>query len=131
MLRRNDTPTRILIVDDNREFIRALMCLLNADARFHVVGYALSGRGGLSLATELAPDVALIDFDMPGMSGFETIGCLREAGQKMRTVILSGHEEREYAYRAVLAGADAFVAKHRVTEDLLPLLEQLATSGFK
>ena len=96
-----------------------------------MVGYALSGPGGLSLATKLAPDVAIIDFDMPGMSGFETIGRLKEAGQRVRTVILSGHEEREYAYRAVLAGADAFVAKHRVAEDLLPLLAQLATTGAK
>ena len=119
-------PTRILLVDDNADFARALKVLLDTDPRFHVVGWANSGRTGLDLIPTLEPDIALIDFDMPRMTGLEVIAAVKRDAPAVRTVLVSAHAEREYAYRALLAGADGCVAKHRVTDDLFPLLEQLA-----
>ena len=116
----------MLLVDDNSTFIRAMTTLRETYRPFQVIGAMLSGIEGFRLAIELAPDIALLDFDRADRTGVETIGYLKRAAPPLRTIILSRHDEHEYASSALLAGGDRIVAKHRATEDLLPPLKQLA-----
>jgi DNA-binding NarL/FixJ family response regulator len=114
---------RLLIVDDSIEMLRILTMYLQADGAHQVVGQALHGRDAVDLALELRPDVVLVDFDMPHMNGLETVRRLKEAIPDLKAIVVSGHDLQEYRRESLLAGADAFVTKRLLEEDLLPRLQ--------
>jgi DNA-binding NarL/FixJ family response regulator len=114
---------RLLIVDDSIEMLRILTGYLQGDGAHQVVGQALHGRDAVDLALELRPDVALVDFDMPDMNGVETVRRLKEAIPDLKVIVVSGHDLQEYGRESLRAGADAFVTKRLLEEDLLPRLQ--------
>jgi DNA-binding NarL/FixJ family response regulator len=114
---------RLLIVDDSIEMLRILTGYLQGDGAHQVVGQALHGRDAVDLALELRPDVVLVDFDMPHMSGIETVRRLKDAIPDLKVIVVSGHDQEEYRRESLRAGADAFVTKRLLEEDLLPLLQ--------
>jgi DNA-binding NarL/FixJ family response regulator len=116
---------RILLVDDNIEFLTVLGAFLEAEGRHEVVGKALCGREALKMAQQVAPDVAIVDYDMPDLDGPETVRRMKRAAPEIRTVMISGFLEHEYAGSSLRAGADGFVAKHRIEEELLSVLQSL------
>ena len=113
-------PTvRVVIADDHRLFAEALEAILDSEARLQVVGRATDGREAVERARELRPDVVLLDISMPVMDGFEATRQIRASGSTARIVVLTGSDSRADVVRAQNAGADAFVAKARITSDLL------------
>ncbi|MBI2511459.1 MAG: response regulator transcription factor [Opitutae bacterium] len=100
---------RVLIVDDDEEARRALTTLLRA------LGYATdeaaNGREGLARIAAAAPDVLLLDIDMPEMNGWQVLAALRERNYAGATIVLTGADTTEDAVRALTAGADDFLAK--------------------
>lgn len=114
---------RLLIVDDSIEMLRILTLYLEGDGAHQVVGQALHGRDAVDLALELRPDFVLVDFDMPHMNGIETVRRLKEAIPDLKVIVISGHDLQEYGHESLRAGADAFVSKRLLDEDLLPLLQ--------
>lgn len=119
---------RILLVDDNIEFLTVLGRFLEADGRHEVVGKALGGREGLRMAQELDPDVAIVDYDMPGIDGPETVRRMKREAPGIRTVVITGLLEHEYAGPSLQAGADRFLAKHKI-EELLSFLQSLTEAA--
>ncbi len=69
------------------------------------MGSALCGADALQMVDRMRPDVLLLDFRMPGMSGVETLRALKSAGSSARAIILTNYETDEDIYRAVQAGA--------------------------
>jgi len=112
--------TRVLIADDERLFAEALELILAADERIQVIGRAHSGSEAIALASELAPDVVLMDLSMPGLSGFEAIEAIVGERPGCRVVVLSGSADPDDIAQAERAGATSYLTKERIADDLVP-----------
>jgi len=116
---------RAILVDDYPPFLAALAALLRSQSAIEVVGQAHSGTDGLKLVAELDPDLVLVDYSMPDMDGITVTRLLKAGARPPKVVIVTSHAEPEYKELALHAGADGFVVKSEVHQDLLPLLRSL------
>jgi DNA-binding NarL/FixJ family response regulator len=109
---------RVLLVDDHDLFRTGLKNLLEEQG-VQVVGEAPNGQTALRLATELVPDVIIMDLNMPGLSGVETTRHLTGIAPLARVVVLTISVEDEDVMNAVMAGACGYLLKDSSIEDLL------------
>jgi DNA-binding NarL/FixJ family response regulator len=107
-----DMPVRVLIVDDQEPFRMAARMVVEATDGFEVVGEAETGEDSVAMARELAPDLVLMDVNLPGINGLDaTRQILAEGKDSVVVLLLSTYEEEEYAPRAAECGAAAYVPK--------------------
>lgn len=118
-------PIRIVIVDDNPYYRAALMVLLSQEGVLQVVGQAASGDLASGLIGQLQPDLALVDIVLPGMNGFELTHHLKQTAPALRVIALTMHALPSYKLAAITAGADDFIIKDQVPEQLLPAIRRL------
>jgi DNA-binding NarL/FixJ family response regulator len=116
---------RILVAEDDEEFLSALSALLEADPRFEVCGRARNGRECVELARALEPDAVVIDIEMPMMDGVEATRALLRREPRLPIVAISGHDYEERVLEIRTAGARDYVRKARVEEDLATALAAL------
>jgi len=114
--------------------MRELLTLLfEVEDDFDVVDTVRDGAQAIERATELEPDVILLDIAMPGMDGMAALPELRRALPNARIVVFSAFEERELAERALRIGADLYIEKGTTVTDLVARLRALrqtdATDG--
>lgn len=117
----------VMLVDDEATFLRIETLFLETHYRneINVVGTARSGEECLAKAQLLAPDVILIDLNMPGLSGLQTIPLLRIMFPEIRIVALTLNDG-ESARRAVLAaGGNELVSKAGMSTDLMPVIRHV------
>lgn len=119
-----ETPARILVADDARDVADVYCFLLTA------VGYRVSraydGLTALSLAKVTKPDVAILNFGMPGLTGLQVLRELRETGVKTKVIITSGTSAfNELAFKAVELGAEACVQQPCPTDRLLRMIARV------
>ena len=117
-------PIRLLIVDDNPTFLMGLRRFLAKIAFVEVVGEANNGRDALTLVDELQPDVALIDLALPEVSGLSVLAQLRKDHARIGTVALTMFESDAYRTAALNAGANAFVTKRMLNQQLVTAIEE-------
>jgi len=113
---------RILLVDDNPMFLGIAKDFLQLQVELSVVGSARSGQEALAQARELKPDVILLDLNMPGQSGLETIPQLKRLLPAAKIIALTMMNREAYAPAALAAGANGFVSKVNMGSDLLPAI---------
>ncbi len=118
---------RILIADDHRLFAESLMAVLSEDERLDVVGIAEDGQQAIDLATELQPDVILMDLRMPVLDGFEATRRIREAGLDMQILILTGTDQAIGSEDAAAAGASGYLRKEQSVADLKDVFLEVAS----
>jgi CheY-like chemotaxis protein len=116
---------RVLLVDDNRDFLDGLVAWFEGDAQVAIVGAAETGMEGLDLVDRLRPDLVLLDIRMAPMGGFEAARCIKADPAAPVVVLTSflGNEEMRRA--AAAAGADRFLAKSDVVEGLAALAREM------
>ena len=114
----------VLIIDDHPLFRRGVGQLLELDSRLALVGEASSGEEGVRLALELDPDLVLLDLNMKGMGGVETLKRLREDGCAARIVMLTVSDSADDVVAAIRAGADGYLLKDMEPEDLLASIRE-------
>jgi len=112
----DELPVRALLVDDNVLFRVGLRRLLNA-LGVSVIGEASNGRDGVRLATELRPDVVVMDTDMPIMNGIEATRQIA-SGPNAPAILILASEETADVLDALLAGAASFLFKHADAAEL-------------
>ena len=123
-------PLRILVAEDDESFLEAISLLLEQDDRFVVAGCARNGREAVALAEEVAPDAVVVDIEMPILDGVEATRRLREAAPDLPIVAVSGHDYEERVLEIRQAGADDYVRKARLADELPRVLAALlATTG--
>jgi DNA-binding NarL/FixJ family response regulator len=123
-------PLRILVAEDDESFLEAISLLLEQDDRFVVAGRARNGREAVSLAKEVAPDAVVVDIEMPVLDGVEATRRLREAAPDLPIVAVSGHDYEERVLEIRQAGADDYVRKARLADELPRVLAALlGTAG--
>lgn len=110
---------RVMIVDDHPLMRRGIKQLLGLDARFGVVAEAGNGSEAVALALQHAPDVILLDLNMKGMSGLDTLLALRDEGVDARIIVLTVSDARSDLYALIDAGADGYLLKDSEPEQLL------------
>jgi two-component system nitrate/nitrite response regulator NarL len=115
---------RILIVDDHTLFRRGLCALLARNPRMQVIGDAGDAGEGIRRATELQPDVILLDNHLPGVSGIAAIGSLQAAAPAARIVMLTVSEDGQDLAAALQAGASGYLLKTIEGEELAAALER-------
>lgn len=124
-------PIRVLVVDDQPAVRRGLAMRLALEPDVEVVGEASDGATATALATELRPNVVLMDVEMPGVDGIEATAVLREKVPQSAVVVLTLYDDARTRARAEAAGAAAFVAKHQVEQKLLATMRRVTTTEGK
>ena len=102
---------RVVIADDHSVVRQGIRGVLEEVDGLEVVGEAGDGGEALALVADLAPDVVVLDVNMPEKSGLEVTMELREEAHPARVLILSMHDDPEYVLQAVRSGADGYVLK--------------------
>jgi pilus assembly protein CpaE len=118
---------RVLIVDDIPETRDHLAKLLGFESDIEVVGAAASGREALQLATELTPDIVLMDINMPDMDGIAATEALAAQVPTAAVVMMSVQGEADYLRRSMLAGAREFLVKPFSSDELTSSIRQVYT----
>ncbi len=114
-----ETNVRVLIVDDQEPFRSAARMVVEMSDVFEVAGEAESGEEGVELASELGPDLVLMDVYLPGIDGLEATRRITAVEAAPRVLVMSTHESEEFAEAALAAGAIAFVPKSQFGMDEL------------
>jgi DNA-binding NarL/FixJ family response regulator len=124
---------RVLVVEDDDSFARAVSMLLEADGRLEVVGMARDGREGVELAEALRPDVVLMDILLPVMDGIEATREIRRRQPATEVVGITGLAYEDRALEVSNAGAIDFVDKSMLGPELVDIVVAAAhgrrTSG--
>ncbi len=121
---------RVLLVDDHRLFSEALMVLLRGQPSIDEVMAVETAEEAVAICAERAPDVVLMDLDLPGMDGLDAVDRIRETSPETRVVIVTAMRKPEYVARAVQSGAVGFVHKSRGPEELINVIERAAAGAI-
>lgn len=120
------TTYRILLIDDHPLIRQGMRQLLELDSHFYVVGEASNGTDGIALALESSPDVIILDLNMKGISGLDTLRGLRAEGVDARIIVLTVSDEPSDIFALMDAGVDGYLLKDTDTPELLEKICQVA-----
>jgi two-component system nitrate/nitrite response regulator NarL len=117
--------TRVLIIDDHPLFRRGVIQLLALAPApgFTVVGEAASGQEGIELARRLDPDLILLDLNMKGISGLETLRTMRDLEIDARIILVTVSDAPDDLIAAIRAGSDGYILKDNDPDDILRLID--------
>ncbi|NOD63028.1 MULTISPECIES: response regulator transcription factor [unclassified Ruegeria] len=110
--------TRVLIVDDHPMVAEGIQSILESFEDINVVGTLGSGQAAVDQAVDLAPDVILMDLNMPGLGGLSATEIILERLPETRILILSMHDSPEYISTALSHGAKGYILKDVPTEEI-------------
>lgn len=118
--------TRLLLVDDHAVVRSGLRMLLESQADVEIVGEAGTAQEALETLDRLEPDVVLMDIGLPDLSGIEAARMIKQRRPQTAIVALTIHEDEEYFFKMLEAGASGYVPKRAAPEELLTAIEAVA-----
>jgi len=121
---------KILLVDDHAVVRSGLKLLLNTNPEMEVIGEASEGNEGIKKALKLKPNVVVMDLSMPhGKDGLSATGELKKQMPEVNILILTMHDDEEYLFRAVQAGASGCILKSAPHDELMSAIESVANGN--
>ena len=120
--------TRVLVADDHKIVSRGLRSLLEKQPDMEVVGEAPDGRAVIKLVEKSAPDIIIMDIQMPDLNGVEATRRVKEISPRTRIIALSMHKESRFVNEMFKAGADGYLLKECAFEEM-PLAIRTVLSG--
>jgi DNA-binding NarL/FixJ family response regulator len=120
---------RILVVDDHAILRDGIISLLERQDGLRVVGQAANGQEALDRASQLQPDLVLMDVAMPIMDGIEATRRLKALYPQLKVLILTQHDSREYITPLLQAGAAGFVLKRSGGREVVTAIRQVCEQG--
>lgn len=120
---------RVFLADDHPIVLAGIKALVSAGEDLEVVGEARDGRTALRLATDLNPDIAVLDISMPGLSGIKLAEQLRVACPNCKLLALTVHEDRGYLRQLLDVGVVGYVVKRSATDELIRAIHIVAAGG--
>lgn len=117
---------RVLLVDDHAVVRTGLRMLLESEPEMDIAGEAGTAHEALALVAQLAPDVVLMDISLPDLSGIEATQEIKHRAPQVAVVALTIHEDEEYFFKMLQAGASGYVPKRAAPEELLTAIRTAA-----
>lgn len=124
-----DEKIRILVADDHPTLREGLVAILGTQQDFGVVGEAADGEEVVRLAHRLAPDVILLDLEMPGVDGVAALERLRGTGSGARTLVFTAYDTDERILGALRAGARGYLLKGASRQEIFGAIRTLHSGG--
>jgi len=121
--------TTVLIVDDHPLFRGGLRQVIGDDSRFELIGESGDGAAALKFIREKKPDVAVLDVNLPGLTGLEIAQQLSGKRGHTRLIILTMHKEEEIFNRALNLGVKGFILKENAVEEIVKAIAAVAEGG--
>ncbi len=112
-------PIRVMVVDDQPVFTEMLRVVLDMQPDIEVVGMAFTGEEGAKAALEIHPDVLLVDYHMPGISGLDVIQQLKAAGETITVLVLTADTDEAIMAEAIAAGAAGYITKQQALNEVV------------
>jgi len=122
-------PIKVLVVDDHALFRRGIAAVLAGEEGLEVVGEAVDGLEAIEKAREIAPDVTLMDLNMPRCSGLEAIQALQTEMPQINVLVLTVSEEETDLFASVKFGARGYLLKNTEPEELVHAIFHIAQGG--
>jgi DNA-binding NarL/FixJ family response regulator len=120
---------KVMLVEDHTSYAQALTAVMSLESDLLVVGHAADADAAIDLALRVAPDVVVVDLDLPVASGVDVLNDLRAQDPAPLCVVLTALSDRAELGRAVEAGAAAVLHKSADMADLLAVLRRVATGS--
>jgi DNA-binding NarL/FixJ family response regulator len=122
-------PITVSIVEDNRGTRESLVELCNETENIRCVGTHATGESAIQGIPIEKPDVALVDINLPGMSGIEFVAKLKVLMPSIQILMLTTYAETDLIFNSLRAGASGYLLKNRPTAELLQAVEQVQAGG--
>jgi DNA-binding NarL/FixJ family response regulator len=119
-------PVRVLVADDHAIFRHGLNALLDSEPGIELVGEAASGREAVEISATLAPDVVLMDLQMPDINGIEATRRILQTNPRVGIVVLTMFEDDDSVFSAMRAGARGYVLKGGEPSEIMEVLRAVA-----
>ncbi len=123
----SDCKTTVMLVDDHPLLRKGLRQLLGFEPEFEIIAEAGSGAEALEMVSETEPDLIILDLNMQGMDGLETLKRLRDEGITSRIVMLTVSDNNEDVIKAISQGADGYLLKDSDPDELLEQIKKAAS----
>jgi DNA-binding NarL/FixJ family response regulator len=123
------TPVRLFVVEDQPALLRQLLKALSVFPDLEVVGSAMGGEAALEQIPELAPELALVDLELPDLSGLELTRRLKRARPELEVLILTAFDDEQKVYEAMLAGASGYLVKRVGPEKIRSAIHEVMAGG--
>jgi DNA-binding NarL/FixJ family response regulator len=124
------TPITILIIDDHPLFRQGVADILSLEKNFRIVGQCANGIDGLEKIRELAPQVAIVDINLPGMNGQQITHEATLEKLPSRVILMTGYDDSEQILHAAIAGAAAYCAKDIQPDQLTKIIRHVAEGKY-
>jgi DNA-binding NarL/FixJ family response regulator len=119
----------VALVEDDRGLREQLLEVLATDAEIQCLGAFGSAEEGLKKIPLIKPDVVLMDIQLPGMSGIECVAELRRLMPSVNIIMVTVYEDNGRIFKALKAGANGYIIKSRLSEDLLQAIREVFNGG--
>jgi DNA-binding NarL/FixJ family response regulator len=116
---------RVLLVDDHAVMRDGIRALLSLAEDIEIVAEAGEGKGATEKASELSPDVVVMDIAMPGMDGLEATRRIVKHNPHSKVLILSQHDDKEYVLSALRAGGSGYIPKRALGSELVSAIRSV------
>ncbi|HEY3250550.1 MAG TPA: response regulator transcription factor [Ignavibacteria bacterium] len=121
---------KIFIADDHHIFRKGIRSILADDKTIEVIGEASNGDEAFEMLSRLKPDIALLDIDMPGLSGLDVARKLKQNNSQIKSIILTIHKDREYFDEAMELDIKAYVLKDSIANDLIDCIKKVNEGAY-
>jgi two-component system, NarL family, response regulator NreC len=120
---------RLMLVDDHDVVRTGLKTFLESKGGFRVVAEAGSGKSALDQAENVQPDVVVMDITMPEMDGLEATRRLKALCPECRVLALTVHEDKQYFFEMLAAGASGYITKQAAADELVAAIQTVAAGN--
>ncbi len=120
---------KVLLADDHQIVRKGLKSLIEAEIDLEVVGEAGTGREAVALTEQENPDVVLMDISMPRLNGFQATRRIIESHSDVKVLMLTVHDDKDYIFRSLEAGASGYLIKETAPERLIEAIHTVNGDG--
>lgn len=121
---------KLIIADDHHIFRKGILSIVSEDDGIEITGEAANGDEALKLIEEKKPDIAILDIDMPGLSGLDVARKVKSEKLQTKIVILTIHKDKEYFDEALELDIKAYVLKESIANDLIDCIKRVAAGEY-